>query len=85
MLSNLPPGCTNKMIEDQTGDDSDGCAWRCGCAIKAANMWDGEDPVALILDLFQRMEYDDAEVLNCFAMICGELKLRQLKRGKAEK
>ncbi len=83
MLSNLPPGCTNAMIEAQCGnDDEDACVWRSDCAVKAANMWDGDDPKELILDLFQRFEYDDDEAWEVIAALRGQLELRQLKKKR---
>ncbi len=83
MLSNLPPGCTNAMIEAQVGsDDVQYSQWQIDSVKSVARCWYGEPIEELIADILECTDDDHKEVL---AKARGELELRQQKRRKAGK
>ncbi len=81
MLSNLPDGCTNKMIEDQCGDEESHAMEIADKVERAVRGWCGYDTHELIADILEATEEDFADVL---AKARGELEMRQHKKRRAK-
>ncbi len=83
--SNLPPGCTDAMIEAQVGTDKQLCDYFAEQAEKAARDWDGVDDSELIIGIFEAIGRDDDDILDALAKVRGELEMRLQRRRKAGK